>query len=404
MFSLYRFRKQTSLQPVKIVNVVYHHHQEFTNPEQVIKKHAPSFGFVDFLPDNIELTLVKHAAYQGKLKKGNVEYAFFKGSRRHWHIPFKTHNYIVSKKPDIIVVEGLVFPLQVIALKLRLGKKTSILVQHHGELPGKGLKKILQRIADKFISGYLFTSFGNATPWINEGIINDVNSCKELPEASTYLKPSGKKESRSALGIAHDEIVYLWVGRLDGNKDPLTVLQGFENYAANRQGAKLFMIYQQDNLLNAVEQRIRQSETLRRSVSLVGYIPHEELESWYSAADFFISASYQEGSGYALLEAIACGCFPVVSNIPAFRKITDNGNVGMLFKKGNPGELTTALEKSRLLQNDLVREYIKQHFENNFSFRKIAEEFTVICRQFKNEVQTPEPVGTNPEPAYRYQS
>lgn len=389
---------------MKIVNIVYHHHAEFNNPEEVIKKHAPSNGFIDFMPAQIKPVLVKHAAFEGAIKKVNTDFAFFRGSNKSWYIPFKTHKYISRLQPDIVMVEGLVFPLQIIALKFILGKKTHILAQHHGELPAKGLKKILQRLADRYISAYLFTSLDNATPWINAGIISATDKCKSLLEASTWLKPSEKKQSRMDLGLEEDKIIYLWVGRLDENKDPVTALHGFEKFAANESKARLYMIYQQESLLKSIEQIIAESEILGHTVKLVGKIPHEQLSTWYSAADFYIAASHREGSGYALLEAMACGCFPVVSNIPTFKKITGYGKAGILFRKADANALALALEQSIAFKNDSLRQKVIRHFEEELSFKKIADDLYLICDDIVSGTPLREPSSTDPAPAYRYSS
>lgn len=389
---------------MKIVNIVYHHHAEFNNPEEVIKKHAPSNGFIDFMPAQIKPVLVKHVAFEGALKKQNTDFVFFRSSNKSWYIPFKTHKYISRQQPDIVMVEGLVFPLQVIALKFILGKKTHILAQHHGELPAKGLKKILQRLADRYISAYLFTSLDNATPWINAGIISATDKCKSLLEASTWLKPSGKKQSRKDLDLEEDKIIYLWVGRLNENKDPVTALRGFEKFVANESKARLYMIYQQESLLKSIEQIIAESEILRHAVKLVGKIPHEQLSTWYSAADFYIAASHREGSGYALLEAMACGCFPVVSNIPTFKKITGYGKAGILFRKADANALALVLEQSIAFKNDSLRQKVIRHFEEELSFKKIADDLYLICDDIVSGTPLREPSSTDPAPAYRYSS
>ena len=43
---------------------------------------------------------------------------------------------------------------------------------------------------------------------------------------------------------------------------------------------------------------------------------------FFSAADLFVVGSHHEGSGYALMEACACGAVPVVTDIPTFRLLT----------------------------------------------------------------------------------
>ena len=49
------------------------------------------------------------------------------------------------------------------------------------------------------------------------------------------------------------------------------------------------------------------------------------------AADLFVLGSHREGSGYSLIEALACGLPPIVTDIPSFRSLTGAGVVGALW-------------------------------------------------------------------------
>src|SRR3954453_24118763 len=143
---------------MKIVDIVYYSHNDLVTPEEVLEKHAASFGYVEYLKKRADIWLIKHFGKQAKQIVNGVPVIFFTRPNTFWHIPFKAHNYIGLLKPDIVIVEGLIFPLQIILLKLQLGKASSIIVQHHGESPFSGLKRILQILADKFVDAYLFTS------------------------------------------------------------------------------------------------------------------------------------------------------------------------------------------------------------------------------------------------------
>jgi len=129
--------------------------------------------------------------------------------------------------------------------------------------------------------------------------------------------------------------VFLWVGRLDSNKDPLTVLDGFEILLEKNTNATLYMIYSENRLSDAVEKKIAGSAILKNSVHLLGKIPHNEIEMYYNSADYFVLGSHYEGSGYALSEALRCGCVPIVTNIPSFRMMTNGGQLGALWEYGN---------------------------------------------------------------------
>ena len=139
---------------MKLIDLNYHANNEYSNPHEVISDHWPSLGYVDVLKKNISIEVIKHINYEGKMVVDNVKYGFFKSRNRFWYIPFRTHQYISKQKPRFIIVQGFVFPLQLIFLRYKLGDTCAICLQHQGERPFKGLKGILQRFADRFVNGY----------------------------------------------------------------------------------------------------------------------------------------------------------------------------------------------------------------------------------------------------------
>jgi alpha-1,3-rhamnosyl/mannosyltransferase len=56
-------------------------------------------------------------------------------------------------------------------------------------------------------------------------------------------------------------------------------------------------------------------------VRFLGVVPDSELPALYSGAALFVSASWYEGFGLPLIEAMACGTLGVVSDLPVFREI-----------------------------------------------------------------------------------
>ena len=65
-------------------------------------------------------------------------------------------------------------------------------------------------------------------------------------------------------------------------------------------------------------------------VTLVGYVPHDQLASEYRRAWIVASASIAEGWGLALTEAAACGTPAVATDIPGHRSSVIDGVTGLL--------------------------------------------------------------------------
>ncbi len=367
-----------------LADLNFYCHRDISNPEKVLDIHAPSDGYASFLQQKMDVLFVKHADCDLLHKAKDNTYRFFRGSNRFWHIPLAATRYIKQHRPDFVLVQGLIFPFQTILLSLVLGRKTKIMVQHHGERPFSGFKRVLQKLADRFIAAYLFTSNDNAVEWVNCGIIKNSSKCFEVLEASTALVQEDKNSSRALLGMG-SETVFLWVGRLHPLKDPLTVLKAFERFLQTGATSKLYMIYQTAELLPAIQQMLGSNTQLDASVILVGKTDHNKLAGWYSAADFFVSGSHKEGSGYALLEAMACGCIPMVTAIPSFKKITGNGGAGFLFEPGNEQMLYDIFCRSGTVSKEQFSQKVKTHFSTALSFKKIAEDIFSLCNKLETE-------------------
>ena len=67
-------------------------------------------------------------------------------------------------------------------------------------------------------------------------------------EVSSVFYPVDKIVARSKTQVAGDP-VFLWAGRLNANKDPLTVVKAFLKFLRFQPTARLYMIYQTTELL-----------------------------------------------------------------------------------------------------------------------------------------------------------
>ena len=133
----------------------------------------------------------------------------------------------------------------------------------------------------------------------------------------------------------------LHLGRLDPVKDPLTTLGGFSRLLRVRPEARLTLAWNEGPLEASVRRRVAEPD-LRGRVELRGRVTREEVRGLLAAADALVQASVREVCGIAVLEALAAGVPPVVSDIPAFRMLTDHGRFGRLFPVGDPVGLAHA--------------------------------------------------------------
>lgn len=362
-----------------IIELNYHCH-DTAQVDKVVQLHWPSSGYLHLLKNRATVLLVKHLQHQGHQVIDGVPYYFFKKKNRFWYIPFATHRFIKRQHPDVILVQGLVFPLQVIVLKWLLGKRTLLVAQHHGEQPWRGIKGWFQRRADKCIAAYTFTALDNAVPWLKAGIIAQQNKCVAILEAAPMIQQQDRETAKQKTGVIGSPS-FLWVGRLNSNKDPITVLNAFQGYLAHQPTACLYMLYHEADAdcEQSVRAMLQNNPLLANAVKLIGEVDKVEMAWWYSAADFYIAASHREGSGYALLEAMHCGCIPIVTDIPTFNKITHAGKWGLLYPPGQYQALLRLLRGLSSIDADTFRSRMLAYAKEQLSQQQIAHQIIAMC-------------------------
>lgn len=89
-------------------------------------------------------------------------------------------------------------------------------------------------------------------------------------------------------------------------------------------------------------------------VRFLGALPQEELPDLYRRATLVAVPSFREGLGLTAIEAMACGCPVVASDIPSLREIISDGRTGLLAKPGDTNDLARAVEA--VLDDESLRE------------------------------------------------
>jgi glycosyltransferase involved in cell wall biosynthesis len=276
----------------------------------------------------VDVRVVQRFKTSERLKRNAIQYDFVADSGP--PMPSESWNSealvgaVHPELADVIHINGLMFPAAVASIR-HASPRVVIVIQDHAGIdpPSGGVLDLWRRWhyrgGMKAVDAWSFTAAARAEPWREAGLLGDARVL-EIVEASTHLRPMDRAEARRITGV-HGDPAVLWVGRLDENKDPLTLLAALEIAIPRLQNPRCWMVFRNGPLEADVRARVATSPALRKCVTLVGEVPHAHLAAYYSAADIYVSASLSEGSGYALIEAMACGAVPVVTDIPSFAAI-----------------------------------------------------------------------------------
>jgi glycosyltransferase involved in cell wall biosynthesis len=264
----------------------------------------------------------RHRTQQAVVEYGGVEYHFHTSDGA-------LATALATRVPHVVHVHGLGWSR---VLRRLHGAVPSVplVVQHHGELPFRGRAKLGHRAVRRHIAGYLFTgaSTGQVQPWIDEGVIARDARCFEVLEAASLLP-----DDDSLPVMLEGSPSILWVGRLVDGKDPLTAVSAFALAASTLPDAHLHLLATDRTLESQVRTRAAELGLLAQRIHIHDPVPSTYIKGWYEAATIFFSTSRHEGSGYSLIEALTCGCVPVVSDIPPHRAIV--GDFGARFPVGD---------------------------------------------------------------------
>jgi len=149
-----------------------------------------------------------------------------------------------------------------------------------------------------------------------------------FPPEQVFFVGNGVDADRYAFSANHDEESLVFVGRLRSAKAVDVVLDAFAIIHHQRPEAVLHIVG--DGLLMGSLVSRAAKLGIRKRVVFHGCMGEEAKLQLLSRATLYLSASRFEGFGLPVVEALAVGAVPVLSDIPAHRYILQGRDVGRL--------------------------------------------------------------------------
>lgn len=153
-----------------------------------------------------------------------------------------------------------------------------------------------------------------------------------------------KQQCKKNAGFEGNPVLF-WCGGINPRKDPITVLDAFDRIAHDFPDARFYMAGY-GPLDQVVDQFIASKPALTKQVVRLGYVDNEKIPMFENAADIFIMGSHGEGFCVASTEAMACGCFPILTTLDGFMVQTQQGKLGLHFQPGDVNACTECLRKA----------------------------------------------------------
>jgi glycosyltransferase involved in cell wall biosynthesis len=129
--------------------------------------------------------------------------------------------------------------------------------------------------------------------------------------------------------------------RLEAVYDHATIIRGMS--LLKKRGVRFVLTIIGDGIARAKLETLATELRIKDWITFAGGVPNNQLPAALSEHDIYLSASTRDGASLCLLEAMACGLYPVVSDIPANTEWIKNGRNGLLHKVEDPESLAECI-------------------------------------------------------------
>jgi len=262
------------------------------------------------------------------------------------------------------------------------GVKRVIHTQHGVEPPYDWKKYLKLRLTGHFIDRFVGVSqdinnLAIKKRWIPKTkvtrILNGVNTDQFKPDQDQ------RRITRQQLKIEDNEKVLICVARLSPIKNHKLLITSFSNILKEFSNCKLLIVGG-----GPEEKNIRESiahHSLNNNVRMLG--ESRNISQLLQASDCFVLTSISEGINVSLLEAMACGLAPIVTDVGGNNEVIQDHLNGQLVPLGNSEEFSKQVVK--LLADPQKRKEISKHAReqvlNNFSLNTML---TTYMKYYKN--------------------
>lgn len=220
-------------------------------------------------------------------------------------------------------------------------------------------------VADKIIS------ISNSTKREIEEILNIPKNKIKTIHLATNFNPGVKKNKKIGNYIFYS-------GSISPRKNLIRLIKAFEKLEN-----KSIFLYITGNTMWNNEKEMQLIKNNSR-IKVLGLVSERELIDLYQNALVYVYPSLYEGFGLPILEAQACGCPVITSNVSSMPEVAGKGAI--LVNPYNIDEIATAIK--RVIEDKRLREdLIKKGYKNvkRFSWEKCAKQILKICGGPYNE-------------------
>lgn len=261
-----------------------------------------------------------------------------------------------------------------------------------------GMKRKLFRSIEKLVCSLSTRvcpdSFGNLHFCHREGLYgpeksgvvwNGSASGVDLTKFDMEKKPLWREDMRRKLGIQDGETVFVFIGRITGDKGINELFAAFRSLLETKPDCRLLLVGREERA-DSVAQELYDWAGSESRVVFCGYT--NVVEQYLAASDVYVLPSYREGFGSAVIEAEAMGVSVIVTDIPGPTDAMEKDVTGLVVPMKDAAALQAAMET--LAADPVLRArmgaaghtFAAERFDQRLLMEKILEDRKKLLGQF----------------------
>ena len=169
----------------------------------------------------------------------------------------------------------------------------------------------------------------------------------------------------------------VFVGRLDKQKNLFNLIESISNTDLELD------VYGQGEL---EQELIKFTKSINAKIKFQGVADNKKLPDILNQYKYYILSSYYEGMPKTLLEAMACGCICIGTDVPGINEIIRDGDNGILAKNLTSESISKALKRAINTDNKevLIKNGVSMVNER-YALKVIAQKEFLIFRELVND-------------------
>lgn len=202
------------------------------------------------------------------------------------------------------------------------------------------------------------------------------------------IPTDAEKESiRNSLKIYYSDYVFLYVGRMVGDKGINELISAFTEVSLQYENAKLLIVGYLEAELDPLKTETILAIETNEKIIFVGF--QADVRPYYAAADCLVLPSYREGFPNVLLQGGAMGLTSIATDVNGSNEIIQEGITGKIVPVKNVNALVQAMlasiengKTTAEVQNQ-IREHICTHYNQDLVWNAVNNEYNRLLKRVK---------------------